>query len=94
MSDFEEGPPHYLLDMRLVYSGMPPRTVAQEKLRALFDEDLDAFLARWAAAEKEYRASRRGGGEVGSNPGQSPVAEDPGTDRAVELIDRLLSEHQ
>jgi hypothetical protein len=88
------GPPQYLRDMRLIYNGQPPQTVAQSKLQELWEHDLEKFLARLAAAEKDYRTLAAKGGGDGSGGANAPpgIVEDPGTDAALELIERLLGE--
>jgi hypothetical protein len=85
-------PPQLLLDLRLVYNGVPPRTPAQEKLKTLWDKDPDKFLTRLSQAEKDYRTEqgRKAPGVVQDGP-EAPI-EDKQSDKIEALIQRILDE--
>lgn len=76
-----EGPPQYLVDMRLVYNGHH-KTPAQQRLKELWDKNPDRFLTRLERAEADYRQ--------GTVP--SGAREEPADKVSGQILDQLLSE--
>jgi hypothetical protein len=66
------------------------RTQPQRECRAWLKDDRKGFLSKMADLEKAALARAEPQGK--SFPGNDLPAEDPGTDRALELIERLLNE--
>jgi hypothetical protein len=90
-----EGPPQILLAMRRVANNIQaPRGSEHidQWVRAIKEKDPDKFLGRLIAAEREYRAGAVKRPEQEEGSGAATAAPDPGTDRALELIERLLGE--
>lgn len=89
----------FLRDMRHVYSRpeSADRTEGQRNCRQWLKDDRKAFMAKLADLEKAQAAMRAKGGTDGTRgtdarPGvEAPIA-DAGTERAIDLCERLLKE--
>lgn len=83
-------PPEELKDMRLVYSGIQPRTPGQTILKQLLDKTPKEFLRLKREAESSYREGMR---EEKKEETVEAKA-DEGTEKVLELIDQWLQEWQ
>jgi hypothetical protein len=60
----------------------------------MYADDPDGFLTKYQKAEAEYNADKRHARTLlKSMTPTSSAAADPGTEKCLELVDRLLAEH-
>jgi hypothetical protein len=92
--------PKMLSDMRFVldHDEEPDESRARKEYRKWLDKDSKDFFSKLSSLETQHTRARAGKNEVGRSDGADDVlpkpaaGEDPGTERCLELIDRLLSE--